>query len=218
MLNHRLFKLVLTVCSMMLMISCSGPDAKKMKFMTKGKALYEKGDFVKAKLEFKNAVQIDPTFAGAIQMLGMVAMKENDIKGAYGLFTKAVELDPANRDAQYQLGKIFLGARQPDKALEKAELLLKQDPKNADALQLKGAVMVSLKEFDKARTYLEGLITQGIKTPDVFLLLAATYLQANDGKGGEAVLQRGIEANPKSTVLYLTQVDILVKQNRVDDA
>ena len=32
-------------------ISCSGPEAKKAKFLAKGEALYEQGNFVKAKLE-----------------------------------------------------------------------------------------------------------------------------------------------------------------------
>ncbi len=187
----------------LLLISCSGPEAKKMKFFGKGKELYEKGELVKAKLEFKNAVQIDPKFADAFRMLGMIALKEGDIKAAYGNFSKTVELDPGNRDAQYQLGKIFLGVRETDKAMEKAELLLRQDPKNADALQLKGAVMVARKDFDKARLYLEGLIGQGIKTPDVFLLLATTEAASGNAKGSESAVRRGIEANPRSVALNL---------------
>ena len=55
-------------------LSCGGPEQKKMKFYNKGKSLYEKGDYVKAQLEFKNALQIDPKFADAYYMLGMVAL------------------------------------------------------------------------------------------------------------------------------------------------
>jgi len=66
-----------------------------MKFYNKGKALYEKGDFVKAELEFKNAVQIDPKFADGHYMLGMVSLRKGNIRGAYGAFSKAVELSPA---------------------------------------------------------------------------------------------------------------------------
>jgi tetratricopeptide (TPR) repeat protein len=53
-------------------LSCGGPEEKKMKFFNKGKSLYEKGDYVKASLEFKNALQIDPKFSQAYYMLGMV--------------------------------------------------------------------------------------------------------------------------------------------------
>jgi len=85
----------MAILGVLLLVSCSGPEAKKMKFFGKGKDLYEKGELVKAKLEFKNAVQIDPKFADAFPgCLGMVALKEGDIKTAFGNLSKAVQLDP----------------------------------------------------------------------------------------------------------------------------
>jgi tetratricopeptide (TPR) repeat protein len=109
------------------MAACGGPEVKKVKFFNKGKVLYEKADYVKARLEFKNAAQIDPKYADAYRMLGLIDLKEGNFRGAYGLFSKAVELNPADLDAQYQIGKLLLGAGQPDKAMEKAELILKKD-------------------------------------------------------------------------------------------
>jgi Tfp pilus assembly protein PilF len=68
------FILILTVI-LTVVVGCGGPEAKKMKFYDKGKALYDKGDFVRASLEFKNAIQIDPKFADAYYMTGMCSMK-----------------------------------------------------------------------------------------------------------------------------------------------
>ena len=51
---------VVVVLSAILAAGCGGPDEKKQKFFSKGKALYEQGDYVKARLEFKNALQVDP--------------------------------------------------------------------------------------------------------------------------------------------------------------
>jgi tetratricopeptide (TPR) repeat protein len=217
-MNRRLITRTLAACGIALLVACSGPEAKKMKFFSKGKALYDKGDYVKAKLEFKNAIQIDPKYSAAYQMIGMVALRENDLKGAYGFFSKAVELDPANRAAQYELGKIFLAVGQPDKATEKADLLLKLDPNNADALQLKGAIMVNRKEYAQARVYLEQLISRGIRTADVYFLLATSHMQGGNTAVVETVLRRGIEANPKSVFLHLALSELLARQHRVDEA
>ena len=49
--NLKLFALL----AALIIISCSGPEEKKMKFYNKGKALYEQGEYVKARLEFRNA-------------------------------------------------------------------------------------------------------------------------------------------------------------------
>ena len=53
------------------LVSCSSQEEKKMKFYNKAKALYDQGDYVKARLELSNALQIDPEFADAYYMLGM---------------------------------------------------------------------------------------------------------------------------------------------------
>ena len=145
----------LIVVVLLLVTACSGPDAKKAKFFNKGKTLYDKGDFVKARLEFKNAVQIDPKFADAYRMLGLLELKEGNFKNAYGDFLKVAELNPADMEAQYQLGKLFLGSGAPDKAMEKADLILKRDGNNIDGILLKGAVYVAKKELDTAIPYLE---------------------------------------------------------------
>ena len=79
-----------------LLVACSGPTEKKMKFFQKGQALYEKKDYVKAGLEFKNALQIAPKFADAHYMMGMSQMMRGDLPHAYGSFTKATELEPEN--------------------------------------------------------------------------------------------------------------------------
>ena len=140
MFKKRFTVLVVLLFTLSLVLGCSGPEEKKMKFFNKGKALYEKGDYVKAALEFKNAVQIDPKFADGYYMLGKVAMGQRDFNRAYGSFTKAAQLNPQHWKAQVELGKLFLLARQPDQALEKAEAILKGDPRNVEAMLIKGAV------------------------------------------------------------------------------
>ena len=66
--------------------ACGGPEEKKAKFFNKGKTLYEQGDYVKARLEFKNALQIDPKFADAFYWLGMTELKQRNLKPAFGAF------------------------------------------------------------------------------------------------------------------------------------
>jgi len=52
--------------------ACGGPEEKRAKFFERAKGFYEKGDWVKARLEVKNALQIDPKFAEGYQLLGQI--------------------------------------------------------------------------------------------------------------------------------------------------
>ena len=60
--RHRfLFTLALTILALsMAMSGCGGPEEKKQKFFARGQALYAEDDFVKARLEFKNALHLFP--------------------------------------------------------------------------------------------------------------------------------------------------------------
>ena len=217
-MKKNLFRWCLVLMVTSVLAACGGPDAKKVKFFNKGKILYEKSDYVKARLEFKNAAQMDPKYADPYRMLGLIEMKENNFRSAYGFFTKAVELNPADLESQYQIGKLLLGAGQPDKAREKAELILKNDSVNADGLLLKGAVYIAQKEFATAITFLESTIAKGISKPDAFMLLASAHMQKNDVAAAEAVLLKGCAANSKSVEILMALADLKVRSQKVDDA
>ncbi len=115
-MKRQLKVILLFVILTMLVAGCGGPDQKKMKFYNKGKALYEKGDYVKAKLEFKNAVQIDPNFADAYYMLGLTAFRTGNLNEAYGSLSKAVDLQPNDVKARVELARVLLQGRAYDKA------------------------------------------------------------------------------------------------------
>jgi len=201
-----------------LLVACSGPEAKKMKFFEKGKAFYEKADYVRAGLEFKNAIQIDPKFAEANYMLGMANLGQGNFRGAYGAFSKAAELNPGHLPAQLQLGKLLLSGGERDKAMEKAELVLRTEPRNETALLLKGAVYLSGKESAKARAHLEPLLAQGMARPDAYLLLASARMQEKDTRKTEEILKKGIERNGKDLPLHRALADLYASQGRTDEA
>ena len=142
----------------MLLGACGGVEEKKMKFFNKGKALFEKGDYVKARLEFKNALQIDSKFAQGYYMLGRVEMKAENPKGAFKAFSRAVSLDPGLTAAQIDLGRIFIAANEPVKALEKADFVLSKDPENEEALLLKAVCFLKTDKHEEGLLLLKALI------------------------------------------------------------
>ena len=69
------FRLGALIVLVIFIAGCGGPEERKKRYYEKGKALYEQGDYVNARLELKNAVQIDPKFTEAHYLLGMAALK-----------------------------------------------------------------------------------------------------------------------------------------------
>ena len=64
--------------------------------LRQGEGALRQGGHGQAALELKNAIQIDPKFADAYYMLGMVELKRGNPKDAYGYLNKATQLAPDN--------------------------------------------------------------------------------------------------------------------------
>ncbi len=211
-------RFVAMVAALAFLFACGGPEAKKMKFYGKAKVLFEKGDYVRARLELKNALQIDPKFADAYSMLGMVALKQGNLQGAFGAFNKATELNPLNYDAQVQLGKLFLFSRQLDKAREKASLVLRAQPRHEGGLLLKGSIFLAEGNTEGAVDYLLKMTRQGITCPDIYLLLASAYRQMKNEKEAEQSLLEGLRHARDSLPLHRALADFYTSVGRIDDS
>jgi tetratricopeptide (TPR) repeat protein len=195
--------LVAVVLALSLVIACGGPEEKKAKFVGKARELFERGDLVKARLEVKNALQIDPKFAAGYSLLGQIEMQAGDFKAAYGAFGKAVELNPDLLAAQVELGKLLLMSGAADKAMQKAETVLAREPANPEALMLKGSALLAQRQFDSSVRIFDGLLQSGVKKPEVYLALASAQAQGNLLAQAEKTLQDGIAANKDSVALQL---------------
>ena len=155
------FRLGLVSVLILFMAGCSSPEQKKGEFFGRGMAFYESGDFVKARLDFKNAIQLDPRFHRAHYMLGLTELALKNHEKAYKSFTRAAELSPDNLDVQIQLAKLLLGGRAPDKALEKVEMVLQREPANQEALMIKASALLARGEAGPSATLLEELMDRG---------------------------------------------------------
>lgn len=175
-----LLNVVLILSLALPFVACGSPEEKRARFFDKGEALFEKEDYVKAKLEFKNALQIDPKFADAYYMLGQVEMQESNFKQAFGLFRKAVELDPEMVSAHAAIGKLLFAAKQKDRAREKLDVVLSKDPNHWEGRMLQAAFWVSEGKASDAVPLLRKLIQEKPAKPDPYFMLTRIHLENED--------------------------------------
>lgn len=203
---------IVLVMILTLVVSCSSPDEKKRKFLDKGKSLYDQGDYVRARLEFKNAAQIDPRYPDAYHWLGMSYLKDNQYKIAFGYFNRAVDLDPDYLESQIQLGRLFLAAKEFDKAEKKALRVLEKQAENKDGLLLQASIHAARGRAAEARDILEALRSAGLHQPDLYLVYAAAYRLENNVLKIEEILEEGIEKNPDAVSLYYALLRFFLDQ------
>src|SRR5690348_1516409 len=95
------------VLIIVLLCGCAAsPEARRDKFLTRGKAFAEKREYGRALLEFKNAAKIAPNDSEVYYQLGIAFMGARDANAAYLAFRKALELNPKHTDAQLRVAQL----------------------------------------------------------------------------------------------------------------
>jgi tetratricopeptide (TPR) repeat protein len=208
---QRLAPALLVAASAFALGACSTPEDKVASFNQRGQALLHKGDLVKARLEFQNALQINPSAVPALYGLAEVAERSRDWQASYQLLVKVVELAPAHLDAQVKIGKLLLASGQLDKALETSDTALNLGPDSSDALALRAAVLLKLNDAAAAMDFARRALAKNPRHVEALVVLASERLQAGDPERAIAFLDRGLEGNERNVALQMIKVQALEK-------
>ena len=92
----------------LLMGGCGDPAVSMLRHLEQGKNYLEQNNYEKARVELKNALQIDPKAAEAYYFLGRVEEHHKDWRAALGYYARAIELDSGLLDAHIRLGRFYL--------------------------------------------------------------------------------------------------------------
>ena len=196
--------------------ACTSMEGKRNKFLAQGKELYQKGDYIRARLQLVNALQIDPKFAEGYLWLGKTQLKLNNFQGAYGALSKAVELQPEQMEAQVLLGQILLMAHKPDEAQAKADLVLQKEPENPEALLLSATVAIARNQNEKALDLLGKVQRLKPQETTAYLLQSAIQVKQKNIEAATNTLEEGLKANPKTLELYLARASLADGQKQFE--
>ena len=76
--NGLLQRLLIIALTVGLLSACGGKEERKAKYLEKGKSYLAEKNYDKAKIEFKNVLQIDPKDANGYLFLGQIEEKQKN--------------------------------------------------------------------------------------------------------------------------------------------
>ena len=78
-------KIILIIALVSTIAGCGGAESRKEKYLASAQEYYDNDDCAKAKLEFKNVLQIDPKDAQGRVGLARCLIQEQEWRNAYQL-------------------------------------------------------------------------------------------------------------------------------------
>jgi tetratricopeptide (TPR) repeat protein len=104
-----------------LLLSCGGKEERKAKYLERGKAYLAENNYDKAKVEFKNVLQIDPKDAQGYLYLAQAEEKSKNWSKALSRYKKALELDPELVEPRIRLARFYLAQARALKARDEKD-------------------------------------------------------------------------------------------------
>ena len=127
-MNTRLW--LTGLVTLTLLVACGDAEEQKAKYLERGKTYFAEENFEKARVEFKNVLQIDPKNIEARYMLAQIHEEKRNFRAAFKNYLRVVEEDPAHVDARIHLGRLYLLGDELKRAMEAADAALDLQPDN----------------------------------------------------------------------------------------
>ncbi len=193
--------------------ACSGSEERKAAYLEHGKQLFAEGNYVKAQLELKNALQIDPKIAEAHFLLGRIAEQKQDWRAAFGQFKSAVDLNPTYSAAQIKLGRLYLLSGDADQAMAMADAVIKVDANDVDGLLLKALVLGRRHEDQQAIDIVKRILDNTPENAEAAITLATLYTRADKKDDAARVLSAAIKVKSDEPRLYLALAQLKLSKD-----
>ncbi len=205
--------------------ACGGAEARKAKYLERGKSYIAEENWEKAAVELKNVLQIDPKHAEAHYLMGEIEEKNKDGRRAAAYYAKAIELDPKHSKAQAKMAQIYIAQysrqkmngqkEEADKWLKEAHksiaAILANDPKNTEGLTLTAILTAERGDPAKALTMAYDILKTHPDATDAARLAALIHIQQGDNDKARDVLNKAIQAAPKNVALRTTLVQLYAR-------
>ena len=211
----KLIVIIVVAFSIIMLSACSSPEEKAKKFYDNGMSLFEKGDYAKANIEFRNALQIDPNMSEAIWGQILVAEKKNKPKRLFKLLNTYLERKPENIEALTKQSRLLLLAGQLDKSLEFNNRSFDINPNNQDVLSLRAAIFYKLNDRESALKYANKVIESSPTNIDALIVLATDSIASGEYIKAIDYLDKGLSNNANNVALQFLKIQALEKLSRM---
>jgi len=194
------------------MTGCGTAEESAANYLDSGKTLLAEGKVKKARLEFKNAIQIDPRMAEPFYQLALIDEKDQKWKAMFANLNTVEQLDPNHFDAIVKLGQIHLLAGNFELAGEKADKVLTAEPSHILALVLRASVAMKQQNFGEAMTSVEKALSIDSTNIEAISVKALVLNMQEKTEQAMSVINSALAANPDELPLTMIKLSILEQQ------
>jgi tetratricopeptide (TPR) repeat protein len=202
------------ICLAAIIAGCSGGEARKAKHMEKGQTFLAAGNFEKARIEFRNALQIAPNDSAVRFENGVADEKLGNPREAGQFYQGAIDIAPDNVQARVALARLYVLMGAPAQALETVKPSLEKHPDDASLLAVRAAAREVLNDRPEALSDAERAVQLAPRNEEAVAVLAGVYQAGGQSDKAVALLEGAVKQIPVSARLRLELAEFYIQRKQ----
>lgn len=186
-------------------------------YVESGKELVKEGKLQKARLEFKNAIQIDPRTADAFYQLALLDEKAQDWKSMYANLSTTEQLAPNHHDASVKLGQLYLLSGNYDEARARVKKVVDVTPGHLGATVLKASIELKQQNFGLAIADADSVLAQEPENIEAISVKVMAYNSKSEHSKALELLEQALAIKPDNLSLIMIKLSILESQKNYSE-
>lgn len=208
-----LFKKFLTpfilVCAL---AACDAAEDRAKDHLANGKRLAAEGEYIKASLEFRNALRLDETLVEARYAYAVILVDQKNLRGALEQFKAVVTDDPTFVPARLRMAELFLVGGALDDAALMMEAAFAEAPNDPEVLALDATVHYRRGNREEALAQAEAALALAPNLITALLVKIADRIDSGASDEAMALLDRSIAEDPDNGSLHVVRLNLLNQQ------
>jgi len=213
-----MFKFIYVIVVILILAGCSSDEERKAAHIQRGNTFSEQANYEKSRIEYKNALQVDPKDFNTRYLLGQILEKLEDWRGAASQYLTIVQFDSTHVPAKLRLAKLYLLGRATDEAAALVQQVLALEPDNSVALYLMAGVSEQKQDIDGALQLSKSAIKADPDNVEALAFFASLLAGKNKTDQAITLLTQGIEKTPDNIQLRLLLGMIYSGEGRNEEA
>jgi len=199
----RLLVLVPVASLLLLLAGCGGAEVRKANHFARGQDYLAAGTYEKARIEFRNALQIAPADSEVRYENGVVEEKLGRPQAAVSFYQGALDSNADNVSARAALGRLLLLGGQASSALDTVQAGLAKHPDDAELLTIRAGARIQMKDPAAARVDAERAVQLAPDNEDAIQVLAGIERADQHPERSESLLREAVKRIPGTVELRL---------------
>ncbi|EMR14369.1 TPR repeat protein [Methylophaga lonarensis MPL] len=214
---NKFKKTVLASVLALAMVGCGSAEDSAANFVESGNTFLEDGNVERARVQYRNALQIDPRLAEPYYRLALIDEKSQNWRGMYANLSTAEALNPEYTEVLIKLGQMYLLSNVFDEAMKRAEQVLALEPDNIEGLALMATIYIRQENFGSASVELDKALALAPDDLNIRMLEVTLLNERGDRQRAMEAMEKLIDLHPDASPLYLQYLTMLEQRRRYED-